>query len=349
LIPDLETAIHSLAFAGGGPLVRGRLRVRPEDFEVQEIPLIEPAGKGEHVWLLVRKRLENTGQVARELARVAGVPQRDVSYAGLKDRNAVTTQWFSVCMPGGKEPDWCALNSETVTLLHHVRHHRKLRRGTLRGNTFRIRIRDITGDRTMLERQLHAVAAGGVPNYFGEQRYGRGGSNLRAAERRFSGAAPRLAREQRGLALSAARSFLFNQVLSRRVETHSWDQLLPGDALQLDGTHSFFVASEPDDTLQRRVREGDVHPTGPLCGQGDSPVTGKALQLELDCLAPYGVWLQGLAAAGLHPERRALRLLVGDLQWSWPEPDSLELHFSLPAGGFATSVLRELVRYRDQL
>ena len=320
------------------------MRGIPEDFQVCEIPLVEPAGEGEHVWLLIRKRQENTEPVARSLARLAGVAQREVSYAGLKDRNAVTEQWFSVCLPGGAEPDWHAVDSEYITLLHHARHHRKLRRGALRGNAFRIRIRGVTGDREALARRLGDVAAAGVPNYFGEQRFGRGGSNLRTAGRLFAHAAGRLSREQRGLALSAARSWLFNQVLARRVETHSWDRPLPGEALQLEGTHSFFVAAGVDEMLLHRVREGDVHPTGPLCGTGESPATGDALQVEMACLAPYVGWIEGLAAAGLKHERRALRLPIGALDWSWPEADCLELSFTLPAGAYATSVLRELVR-----
>jgi tRNA pseudouridine13 synthase len=345
LIPDLDTAIHGLAFARGAPPVSGYLRSSPWDFLVRELPLVEPAGKGEHVWLLIRKRLENTEQVARSLARLAGVSQRDVSFAGLKDRNAVTEQWFSVYLPGGSEPEWRAVDSASVTLLRHVRHHRKLRRGALRGNAFRIRIRGVTADRPAIERRLSDIVAGGVPNYFGEQRFGRGGSNLLTAGRLFSHSAGRLSREQRGLALSAARSCLFNQVLARRVETHSWDHPLPGEALQLEGTHSYFVAGQLDETLLRRVREGDVHPTGPLYGRGDSPATGEALRVETACLAPYGAWCQGLIEAGLKQERRSLRLLIGEPAWSWPEPDCLELCFSLPAGAYATSVLRELVRY----
>jgi tRNA pseudouridine13 synthase len=345
MIPDLDTAIHGLGFAWGGPPASGRLRATAEDFLVQEIPLVEPAGEGEHVWLLIRKRQENTEQVARSLARLAGVPARDVSYAGLKDRNAVTEQWFSVCLPGGNEPEWRALESATVTLLRHARHHRKLRRGALRGNAFRIRIRDITGDRPEIERRLREVSAAGVPNYFGEQRFGRGGSNLQTAERLFSHTAGRLSPEQRGLALSAARSCLFNQVLARRVEACNWDRPLPGEALQLEGTHSYFIAGEVDETLLRRVREGDVHPTGPLYGRGESPARGEALRLEVDSLAPYGTWCQGLIEAGLEQERRSLRLLIGAPTWSWPEPDCLELSFSLPAGAYATSVLRELVRH----
>jgi len=348
LIPDLDIAIHGLGFAWGGPPASGRLRSTPEDFLVYEIPLVEPAGEGEHVWLLIRKRQENTEQVARCLARLAGVTQRDVSYAGLKDRNAVTEQWFSVYLPGGSEPEWIAIDSASITLLRHTRHHRKLRRGALRGNAFCIRVRDITGDRAELERRLSDVAAGGVPNYFGEQRFGRGGSNLRTADRLFSHSAGRLPREQRGLALSAARSFLFNQVLSRRVESHSWDRPLPGEALQLEGTHSYFIAEQVDETLLQRVREGDVHPSGPLYGQGESPATGEALRVETDCLAPHGAWRQGLIGAGLKQERRSLRLLIGSPAWLWPEPDCLELSFSLPAGAYATSVLRELVRYGSQ-
>jgi tRNA pseudouridine13 synthase len=348
LIPDLDTAIHGLGFAWGGPPASGRLRSTPEDFLVREIPLVEPAGEGEHVWLLIRKRQENTEQVARSLARLAGVSQRDVSYAGLKDRNAVTEQWFSVYLPGGSEPEWNAIDSASVTLLRHARHNRKLRRGALRGNAFCIRVRDITGDRPELERRLSDVAAGGVPNYFGEQRFGRGGSNLRTAERLFSQSAGRLPRAQRGLALSAARSCLFNQVLARRVELRSWDRPLPGEALQLEGTHSYFIAGQVDETLLGRVREGDVHPTGPLYGRGESPATGEALQVETDCLAPCEVWCRGLIDAGLKQDRRSLRLLIGSPAWSWPEPDCLELSFSLPAGAFATSVLRELVRYGDR-
>ena len=348
MIPDLDTAIHDLGFARGVPPASGRLRVTPEDFLVQEIPLVEPAGEGEHVWLLIRKRQENTGQLARNLARLAGVTQRDVSYAGLKDRNAVTEQWFSVYLPGGREPEWSSIDSASVTLLRSARHHRKLRRGALRGNTFRIRIRNIAGDRQELERRLEAAAAGGVPNYFGEQRFGRDGSNLRTAERLFRQSAGRLPREQRVMALSAARSFLFNQVLARRIELNNWERALPGEALQLEGTHSYFTAQQVDETLLERLQDGDVHPTGPLYGQGESPATGEALQVETGSLAPYGAWCHGLIKAGLKQERRSLRLLLDAPAWSWPGADCLELAFSLPAGAFATSVLRELIRYGSQ-
>ena len=341
---SLETAILALPTAWGDPPVSARWRATPEDFQVTEIPLLEPAGAGEHVWLLIRKRKENTDQVARQLARCAGVRARDVSYAGLKDRNAVTVQWFSVHLPGRQEPDWGALETDRVTLLRHARHNRKLRRGALRGNAFHIVLRDVDGDTGELQRRLETIARCGVPNYFGEQRFGRAGSNLRTAEQLFGQPALRLSRHQRGLVLSAARAFLFNQVLARRVRDGSWNRVMPGDALQLDGSHSFFIAAAADAELQARADALDLHPTGPLWGRGDSPVSDACGREEAMALASCGSWQQGLAGAGLRQERRALRLVVADLQWSWSSADCLRLEFSLAAGCYATSVVRELVR-----
>lgn len=343
----LESAIHDPGCAWGGPPVCGRMRLSPDDFQVRELPLIEPAGNGEHVWLLMRKRRENTADVAQQLARCAGVASGKVSFAGLKDRHAATEQWFSVHLPGTDEPDWTTVNSETVTVVRHVRHHRKLRRGALRGNAFTIRARNIMGARTELEQRLQQVAAGGVPNYFGEQRFGRGGSNLQTAGRLFHHRAGRLSRNLRGLALSAARSWLFNQVLARRVAELSWNCALPGEALQLQGSHSYFVADSVDRLLERRLQAMDVHPTGPLFGSGDTPVRGACRRLEEECLLPHEAWCQGLIAAGLAQARRATRLPAEELRWWWPEPDCIEMSFRLPAGGYATSVLRELVLNAD--
>ncbi|UCC57391.1 MAG: tRNA pseudouridine(13) synthase TruD [Gammaproteobacteria bacterium] len=339
--------MHGHPFAWGGPAVAGRLRTCPEDFRVIELPLAEPSGEGEHAWLLIRKRMENTATVARRLAQCAGVPLRQVSYAGLKDRHAVAEQWFSVHLAGQPDPDWSAVNSENLVLIRQARHQRKLRRGALTGNAFRIRVQNVSGDPAMLENRLQQVAAHGVPNYFGEQRFGHGASNLQTASRLFAGTAGKLTRHQRGLALSAARSYLFNGVLGQRVNDSTWNRVIPGDALQLSGSHSFFVADSVDPELERRVRMMDVHPTGPLAGAGDPPVTGAARQLEANCLGGQLALQNGLAKAGLRQERRALRLPVEGLAWSWPQADCLELTFRLTAGAYATSVLRELVRKRE--
>ncbi len=338
-----ENPVQDVAHAWGDAAASGRLRVAPEDFQVTEIPLLEPEGDGEHVWLLVRKRLQNTADVATLLARCAGVPLRDVSYAGLKDRQAVTEQWFSVHLPGSAAPDWSTLGSPDISILREARHSRKLRRGALRGNRFRLVVRDLVADPALLRQRLETIAAEGVPNYFGEQRFGRGGSNLRTAERLFRNPRMRLSRHQRGLVLSAARSLLFNAVLSRRVSEGSWNRALPGDAMQLQGSHSYFVAAEVDAELQQRVAEHDVHPTGPLHGRGAAPVEAESLALETAVLAGYSDWQVGLEAAGLKQERRALRLTVDDLEWQQPAADALCLEFSLPPGAYATSVLRELL------
>lgn len=343
----LATAIRDLPHAWKGPPVTGRLRVTPEDFLVSERPLVAPAGSGEHVWLLIRKRLENTETLARRLARIAGVHPREVSYAGLKDRNAVTEQWFSVHLPGRPDPDWRPLDSAGVTLLRRERHTRKLRRGALRGNAFRLRVRALRGDAGELERRLQQIAAGGVPNYFGEQRFGRDAANLHSAQRLFAGSAGRLTRHQRGLALSAARAFLFNQVLAERVAQGSWNHALDGEVLQLAGSRSWFIAQAADPELERRLRALDVHPTGPLAGAGHTPAGQACAALEKRVLTAYDNWCAGLARAGLRQERRPLRLVVESLVWTWPQPDCLELGFTLPAGAYATSVMRELVRQED--
>ncbi|MGB5443825.1 MAG: tRNA pseudouridine(13) synthase TruD [Gammaproteobacteria bacterium] len=339
----LQHAIHALAFASGPATVSARLRTTPEDFRVSEIPLLEPDGAGEHAWVLVRKRLENTAAVAEQLAKFSGAALRDVSYAGMKDRHAVTEQWFSVQLPGRDDPDWAKMNSATLTILRHARHSRKLRRGALKGNAFRLVLREIGGEPDELNRRLEHIAREGVPNYFGEQRFGRNGANLHTALQLFSNPRKRISRARRGLALSAARSLLFNQLLSRRIAARNWNQAIAGDALQLQGSHSYFIAENIDAQLLARIAGHDVHPTGPLYGRGATTVQLDALQLETEVLADYPEWLAGLEAAGLKQDRRALRVPVEGLEWQWTNADQLELAFSLPAGSYATSVLRELV------
>jgi len=339
----LDQAIHSLAHALGKPAATGRLRVAAEDFCVTEIPLVEPDGEGEHVWLWIRKRNENTPWVAGQLARFAGVHPRQVSYAGLKDRRAVTEQWFSVQLPGRDAPDWEALNSDTLTVLRHARHSRKLRRGALQGNRFSITVREIEADETDLDTRLAMIGDAGVPNYFAEQRFGRDAGNLHTAQQLFANPKRRMPRNRHSMALSAARSFLFNQVLSHRVAATTWNVPIDGDAMQLSGSHSFFIAGSIDAELMTRVHNKDIHPTGPLHGRGEPPVQGACRQLEHDVLAGHPDWCAGLEAAGLKQDRRALRLMVQELNWQKTGTADLLLEFSLPAGAYATSVLRELI------
>jgi tRNA pseudouridine13 synthase len=329
----------------GPPCAVGRIRAAAEDFRVDEVLGFEPDGHGDHAYLRVRKRDTNTEWLARQLARLAGVRSMDVGYAGLKDRRAVTTQWFSVCVAGRDEPDWRQMESDEVQVLEVARHARKLRRGALAGNTFEITVRELSGDRAAVEGRLARIAIEGVPNYFGEQRFGRGGANLERARAMFDGRLGRLRRHERSLYLSAARSWLFNLVVERRVEDGSWNRPLPGEVLMLDGTSSVFNIDEPDDEIRRRVDEQDIHPTGPLWGRGPLLTRGACRALEESVLAAQSSWRRGLEAAGLEQARRALRLRVRELGWAWLNQHSLVLRFELPAGGYATGVLREAIEY----
>jgi tRNA pseudouridine13 synthase len=334
----------TLPHAHGQPRLRGWLRAVPEDFEVREELGFAPDGHGEHAWLRVRKRDANTDWVARRLAERAGVPVGAVGYAGLKDRHAVTEQWFSVHLPGRPELDWADIADPDFAVLEAVRHSRKLRRGALKGNAFRIVVRDIDGDPAELAERLDLIAKIGAPNYFGDQRFGRDGGNLERAEAMFRGEEHGRDRHRRGLYLSAARSALFNAVLARRVAEHTWNRLLPGEVLMLAGTHSFFTATEPDDALRRRVAEFDLHPTGPLWGAGELPSFGPARQLEETVAATLPTFRDGLASAGLKQERRALRLIARDEKLEFSDERTAILSFRLPAGAYATTVLRELIR-----
>lgn len=328
----------------GSTTVNGVMRATPEDFVVEEVLGFEPDGEGEHCLIQLRKRNTNTEWLARQLARFAGVKPMDVSYAGLKDRNAVTTQWFSIGLAGMPEPDWKQIENADLQVLCVARHRRKLRRGTLKGNRFRLHLTALEGDLSTLEPRLRRVASDGVPNYFGEQRFGFNHGNLRRADAMFRGDYRERDRHKRGLYLSAARSFLFNQVLARRVADGSWNRALPGEALMLKGTHSFFVADTIDETILARLAQGDVHPTGPLWGRGELSTRAEALALEQELLAGYGEWCAALEKEGLSQERRALRLPVQDLAWILDEEQRvLTLSFYLEAGSYATTVLGELL------
>ncbi len=328
------------------PPVNGLLRAAPEDFVVDEILTIALSGSGEHVWLKVRKRGWTTDRVAQQLARAAGVARRDVGYAGMKDRHAVTTQWFSVQLPGREAPRWAEALPSGIEVLEETRHARKLQSGALAGNRFDITLRECDGDRALLCARVEALRVHGAPNYFGEQRFGHHGANVQRALAMFAGKLRTRDRALRGIYLSAARSYLFNEVLARRVRSNTWLSGLEGEAFLLNGSHSFFVADHVDALLIERLHARDIHPSGPLWGQGDALPHGSALQLEEEVLARHAELTAGLAAAGLRQERRALRLFPQDLAAEWTDAATLRVVFQLPPGSYATVVLRELVDYR---
>lgn len=337
-----------LPFAHGNvPPLTASLRSSPEDFVVEEILGYDADGSGEHALLWVEKRGANTDWVARELAKFAGVPPLAVGYAGLKDRNAVTRQTFSVQLAGKSDPDWSAFPHADVRVLAATRHGRKLKRGALRGNRFVLVLREAQGERDRAGQVLAAIAVRGVPNYFGEQRFGREGGNLAQARAMFAGR--RVDRDKRGFLLSAARSQIFNSVLAARVERGVWDAPLDGEIWSLAGSRSWFGPEPYTDVLAQRLASGDIHPSGPLWGQGEPPTTGEAGALEREVAAAHPDLAEGVAAARMDQERRPLRLLPKDLRWRWLADDALELSFELPAGAYATVVAREVAAQAEAL
>lgn len=335
--------LEEMPRAFGNPLGEAVARASADDFQVDEVLGFEPDGDGEHLLIHARKRDTNTQWLAGQLGRLAGIPARDVSYAGLKDRHAVATQWFSLRMAGRPEPDWSLLASDQVELLGVHRHRRKLRRGALQGNRFRITLREVDADEHALERRLQLLQAEGMPNYFGEQRFGHEYQNLARFGELFGSGRRRIDRQLRGLLISAARSQLFNEVLAQRIERRNWAAPMPGDFFMLDGSRSGFADDPEDPHLAERCRLQDIHPTGPLWGRGTAQVSGEAADLEHVALASFGEWREGLEHVGLSQERRPLRVRLSDLQWQFSDTNTLMLSFFLPAGVFATVLLRELV------
>ncbi|MFA5630710.1 MAG: tRNA pseudouridine(13) synthase TruD [Porticoccaceae bacterium] len=291
----------------GAPVNHAGFRVEPEDFVVDEDLGFAADGEGEHLLLQIRKRDQNTRWIAALLAEHFAVSDAAVGYCGLKDRRAVTCQWFSVHLPGKTMPALPEL--EGAEILAAARHGKKLRPGMHHRNRFAIVLRDLSGARDELDARLAAVARDGVPNYVGEQRFGIDGNNLREVDRIVSHPRPRFRGRRGGLYLSAARSWLFNLVLAERVREGTWRNATVVD--------------------------------GPLWGRGRPSTTPEVAQEELRVLAPWQPWCLALEHSGLRQERRALVLRPEDFRWRWQEND-LALWFELAPGCYATSVLREL-------
>lgn len=340
-----EDVTRDLPGAHGGAPLCGRLKAEPEDFQVEEIPFDNPEGEGEHLLLGVRKRGLDTLEVARRLARHAGVHRRAVGFAGLKDRHALTWQRFSVHLPGS-EVDWSALDDDSLCIAVLGRRRRKLRRGELAGNRFTLRLRAITGDREAAEAVLAACRHQGVPNYFGAQRFGRGASNLIRAQALFNRRLRRLPPEQLRMVTSAARSYLFNAVLAERVQAGDWDRALPGEVLlhAVEGRALPFSAGTGE--LEAAVARGEWHPSGPLPGRTGHCLAPQAEAAEREAAAlarpPFPQWIDWLAGHGFDALRRSLRVLPEGLDWDW-EHDALVLRFALPPGSYATALVRELM------
>ncbi|WP_111413937.1 tRNA pseudouridine(13) synthase TruD [Billgrantia lactosivorans] len=325
-----------------GPPRRGEFRAAPEDFVVEEILGFAPEGQGEHLWLWIEKRGLTTLEAVRHLARACGVPVRAVGYSGMKDRIAVTRQWLSVHLPGQSAPDDLAarLADCGVNVHEQVRHPRKLKRGVHRANRFQLRLSgEAIGDD--LEARWAWLCRRGVPNLFGPQRFGPAGRNL-ARARALLARGWRKRDDREGMLLSAARSYLFNELTAMRLIDGNWRRLVAGDVVILDGSASQFSVVVVDAELSERADRLDLHPSGVLWGTGDSLASGQALEYERALAERHADLCQGLEQAGVRMARRALRMRLGQ-----PRLESAEgvaqLDFHLPRGSFATAVLRELI------
>ena len=340
--------VEQLSYAHGGPFLSGLVKQQNADFIVKEIPGFEPDGHGDHVYLTVTKTGLTTAEVSKKLQQFCHVHHRDIGFAGLKDKHAISTQVFSINLSGQlsskKEPDWQSFDVSGISIDQVSRHPRKLKRGVLKGNRFELFIRDISGDQSRLDDLLRSIAEFGVPNYFGQQRFGNQQKNINSVLDWFAGKKTRISRDERSILLSSVRSMIFNAILDQRIKTSSWNKLLPGEVINLDGTERHF--QEPiDDTLLKRNVELDVHPTGALAGKSSRALepTDEAGELESEILNQYSGWVDQLVALNMDHARRPLRIAVRDLDWQ-REGNNLRLAFSLRSGAYATVVLREILR-----
>lgn len=337
------TEFENLTYLYGKPQSAGLLKASPEDFVVVEDLGFEPDGEGEHILVRILKNGCNTRFVADALAKFLKIHAREVSFAGQKDKHAVTEQWLCARVPGKEMPDLSAFQLEGCKVLEYARHKRKLRLGALKGNAFTLVLREVN-HRDEVESRLHAINTGGVPNYFGAQRFGIGGSNLQGALRWAQSDAPVRDRNKRSFWLSAARSALFNQIVSERLKKTDFNQVVDGDALQLAGRGSWFVATQEDlAELQRRVDEKELMVTASLPGSGEWGTQRDALAFEQSAIAEAHALQSLLLREKVEASRRAMLLYPQQLSWNWWDDVTVELRFWLPAGSFATSVVRELI------
>lgn len=334
------------AYLLGKPETTAVYRHSPEDFTVVEDLGFALSGEGEHHCVQIEKMGENTDWVAQVLSRYCGVKLNDVGYAGKKDRHARTTQWFSIWLPGRDCLDLSALNSQSIRILTQHRHSRKLKKGVLKGNRFSLVIREISNPEDF-EKRLWQLVKQGVPNYFGEQRFGRSLLNVAKAESLLSGRIKERNANKRGLYISALRSALFNTLLSARLTHNRWDSIVNGEVLMLNESQSCFVYDKHDpavdlSSVSKRLDSGELHVTLPLWGAGQLMTQGEAAQFEKEQAQEWLQWCDALSAIGLKQERRSVRFMLQSVSIDWLTENVCRLEFVLPAGCYATSVLREL-------
>ena len=332
---------------GALPGIGGRIRVEPEDFQVDERPLYLPCGEGEHLYVKITKRLLSTPDLVRKISSTVGVKAQGIGTAGLKDARAVTMQMLSIHGVSADQLARLKLDEQILAIEVLGRHRNRLRPGHHAGNRFRLVIRDVAVHaKETVPVILEALTRRGVPNYFGPQRQGRTGENYQIGVALLADASRRhkMSRAKRMWYLNAFQSYLFNLILARRLDR--LDRMLVGDwAIKLENGACFLV--EDAEKEQPRADRFEISPTGVLFGSRVSWATGEPGEVERAVVTEVGATPEGLAraakACGFRGERRSLRIPLTDLDWAL-DGSVLTLSFSLPPGAYATSVLRELMK-----
>ncbi|PHS19094.1 MAG: hypothetical protein COA86_05335 [Kangiella sp.] len=360
-LDDILSLAKDLPHTQQAPICKGYLRQKISDFQVLEILSFKPCGFGEHLFLQIEKQSSNTDWVIRQLIKKSGITRKDIGYAGKKDRHSISRQWFSLHLPGKSElidtADFIEqLDGEGYRVVNHIRHNKKLRIGSILKNEFKITLREVS--ETIDVRTIDKVRKIGFPNYFGYQRFGRDYNNLNLANELLLDGIKINNRNKRSLVLSSARSFLFNLQLAMRVNDNTWNSVVEGDCFMLNNSRSYFSTKESSNTstqeceneesqsIQNRLDSGDIHICGWLPGKQDSEVVLKSKELEGKSIDNMSRWIDSLSELGMDSSRRAYRTLASDLECEQKE-NVITISFSLPSGSYATSLLRELVDFKD--
>jgi len=336
-----------LAFAYGKPVISGKIKNQPEDFIVDEMLSFAPTGEGEHLFLNITKRDMTTHDLTLLLSKQFSVSIKDIGYAGMKDKRAVTSQWLSVpIMHCDDYPERLATFSGAV-VNKSVLHNKKLKRGVIQENKFTITITNLSGSYQELSERLDVIKAQGIPNYFTEQRFGVDDKNVLRAELLLNGKMREKNIRKRGIYFSAARSFLFNLLLSERItitkDNYDWLSALHGDVLMLNVNHSVFVAETLDSEISQRLQNNELDVALPMFGTDGLQTLSTARDVEDKIITQHNELCSGLLDAGLERHARRARVVPKDLNWESVSDSSIRITFSLPSGSYATALLRELV------
>ncbi len=335
---------EDLVYPYGVAHVTGLIKSCPEDFRVVEELGFEPSDEGEHLFLLVQKSALTTPELVDRIARDYSIHPRQIGYSGMKDKNALTTQWLSLHLPGQSAAASPA-GGDGYRVLRALRNRSKLRRGTHKFNFFSICVRAVDALPGASLAQLDDLARQGIANYFGAQRFGRRQDNVTRALAQLD--QPGLKRARKSILLSSLRSYLFNQVLARRIARGYWTQPLDGDVFMLRGSHSIFSASL-DAALSERFAEMDISSTASLYGNGESRLSGAALQLEQQVFDENGEITNCLDRQGVSRQMRSLRVVVEDFAYEYDAGERcLRLELRLPAGSYLTSLLDHFIRVSE--